>query len=40
MQKYYSKKSDKPKFGSFVRLLIGLPFSKTEDILKEEKNIR
>lgn len=40
MQKYYSNKSDEPKFGSFVRLMIGLPFLKTEDILKGVKNIR
>ena len=40
MQKYYLKKSDEPKFGSFVRLMIELPFLKTEDILKGVKNIR
>jgi len=30
MQKYYSKKSDEPKFGSFVRLMIGLLWLKLD----------
>ena len=43
-KKFYAKillkKSDEHKFGSLVRLLIGPPFLKTEDILKGVKNIR
>ena len=41
MASYYSKNGLEPKFGSFVRLIIGLPFVKVERKysykIKEEK---
>ena len=39
MATYYSQKSKEPKFGSFIRLLIGLPFVKIQDISRGMKNI-
>ena len=39
MASYYSKKGSEPKFGLFVRLIIGLPFVKIADIPRGLKNI-
>ena len=32
MKRFYSNKSEDPKFGNFIRLILGLPFLKIEDI--------
>ena len=39
MATFYSQKSSEPRFGSFIRLKIGLPFLKIEDIPRGIKNI-
>ena len=39
MASYYSKNGLEPKFGSFVRLIIGLPSVKVDDIHRGLKNI-
>ena len=39
MQSFYSKKSKEPRFGSFVRMVIGLPFLKPSDLERGIKNI-
>ena len=39
MATFYSKKSSEQKFGSFIRLIIGLPFLKVEDIPRGIRNI-
>ena len=39
MKNYYSIKSAEPKFGNVIRLVIGLPFLKINDIPRGIKNI-
>ena len=39
MQSFYSKNSKEPRFGSFVRMVIGLPFLKPSDLERGIKNI-
>ena len=39
LQVFYSCKSQEPKFGSFIRLCLGLPFLKTTDLKIGLQNI-
>ncbi len=39
LQVFYSCKSEEPKFGSFIRLCLGLPFLKITDLNNGLKNI-
>ena len=39
LQTYYSVKSSEPKFGSFIRTILGLPFLQIEDLGRGLKNI-
>lgn len=38
MSPYYNVGSSEPKFGNFVRLLLGLPYLKIEDLRKGFEN--
>ncbi len=39
LQVFYSCKSEEPKFGSFIRLCLGLPFLRVTDLNLGLKNI-
>ena len=39
MKRFYSSKSEEPSFGNFVRLILGLPFLKVDDLHIGLRNI-
>ena len=39
LQTFYSLRSKEPKFGTFIRLIFGLPFVRIDDLNRGMKNI-